>query len=60
MCSSAESYTLGFIGKVLGWSLDECNALIAKLVEQLRDPKIHSYTNWHFIYAQRPAEPTEA
>ncbi|PGH17713.1 hypothetical protein AJ80_04721 [Polytolypa hystricis UAMH7299] len=54
MVMGIEAYTLGFMGKVLGWSKEECQVLIAKANEELRDRKNHTYVRVHFVYGQKP------
>ncbi|PGH12432.1 hypothetical protein AJ79_04268 [Helicocarpus griseus UAMH5409] len=49
-----EAYTLGFIGKILGWSQAECQVLAAKVKTELRNPRNHIYINTHFISGRKP------
>ncbi|EED11451.1 conserved hypothetical protein [Talaromyces stipitatus ATCC 10500] len=54
MVAGVEVYTLGFIGKVLGWSEIECRMLIAKCTEELRDRKNHLYVNLYVVRGRKP------
>jgi SAM-dependent methyltransferase len=54
MAMGIEPYTLGFIGKVLGWSEEECRVLIAKVVNDVRDRAIHMYIKFYFVYGRKP------
>ncbi|KAJ9302775.1 hypothetical protein DTO271G3_149 [Paecilomyces variotii] len=55
MIGGIEVYTLGFIGKVLGWDELECRVLIAKVTEELRDRRNHLYVNLHIVRGQKPS-----
>jgi len=52
---SLQSYVPGLLGRVLGWSQEECQILIAEATRELRDPKIHLYTMFRFVYGRKPA-----
>jgi hypothetical protein len=49
-----DSYTPGLLGRILGWSKDEYQILIAESCREVRDPKIHLYTVFRFIYGRKP------
>lgn len=49
-----EPYTLGFIGKVLGWSEAECRILIAKVMNDVRNKALHVYIRFYFVYGKKP------
>lgn len=49
-----EPYTLGFIGKVLGWSEAECRVLIAKVVGDVRNRAVHMYIRFYFVHGRKP------
>ena len=51
-----EPFTLGFIGKVLGWSEAECRILIAKVINDTRNKAVHMYVRFYFVYGQKPKE----
>ncbi|KAI8938498.1 hypothetical protein NX059_004388 [Plenodomus lindquistii] len=51
-----EPYTLGFIGKVLGWSEAECRVLIAKVVSDVRDRAYHMYIRFYFVHGRKPQD----
>jgi SAM-dependent methyltransferase len=54
MSMGIEPYTLGFIGKVLGWSEQECKILIAKVVNEVRDRSLHLYIRFFFVSGRKP------
>jgi len=54
MAMGIEPYTLGFIGKVLGWSEAECRILIAKVVSDVRNRAIHMYIRFFFVHGRKP------
>ncbi|KAF2634511.1 S-adenosyl-L-methionine-dependent methyltransferase [Massarina eburnea CBS 473.64] len=47
-------YTLGFLGKVQGWSEAECKVITAKVISQMRSPKIHMYVQYYFVHGRKP------
>jgi hypothetical protein len=49
-----EPYTLGFLGKILGWSETECKIMIAKVREEVRDKSLHMYIRFYFVYGRKP------
>ena len=51
---ASRSYLPGFLGRVLGWSKEEYEVLIAKVTQELRNPKIHLYNVFHFVYGRKP------
>ncbi|CAI6306338.1 unnamed protein product [Periconia digitata] len=51
-------YTLGFLGKVQGWSEDECKVITAKVISQMRNPKIHTYIKYYFVHGRKPESST--
>ena len=55
MCLGIEPYTLGFIGKVLGWSEAECRVLIAQVTNDVRRRDVHMYIKFYFVHGRRAA-----
>ncbi|KAF2027177.1 S-adenosyl-L-methionine-dependent methyltransferase [Setomelanomma holmii] len=53
MVLGIEPYTLGFIGKVLGWSEAECRILIAKVTNDVRNKAFHLYIRFLFIHGRK-------
>jgi hypothetical protein len=49
-----ESFTPGLFGRILGWSQLEYQILIAEASREIRDPKLHLYTVFRFIYGRKP------
>lgn len=54
MAMGIEPYTLGFIGKVLGWSEAECRVLIAKVINDVRNRAFHIYIRFYFVHGRKP------
>ncbi|KAJ4299604.1 hypothetical protein N0V90_004850 [Kalmusia sp. IMI 367209] len=54
MAIGIEPYTLGFLGKILGWSEAECKIMIAKVREEVRDKSLHMYIRFYFVYGRKP------
>ncbi|KAH7377705.1 S-adenosyl-L-methionine-dependent methyltransferase [Pyrenochaeta sp. MPI-SDFR-AT-0127] len=54
MSMGIEPYTLGFIGKVLGWSEAECRVLIAKVTNDVRNRAFHMYIRFFFVHGRKP------
>jgi hypothetical protein len=49
-----QSYAPGILGRILGWSNEECQILVALCNRELRDPKLHLYTVFNFVYGRKP------
>ncbi|PGH33481.1 hypothetical protein GX50_03716 [[Emmonsia] crescens] len=56
MLESVEAYTLALLTRVLGWSHEEVQVLIASVKNELKDLSIHAYGKMHFIYGRKPVE----
>ena len=54
MCAAVESFGLALLTRVCGWGQDETQVLIAGVRRELRNPKNHLYTTFHFVYGQKP------
>jgi len=50
----AEGFSLRLFIKVLGWTHQEVQVLLAKVRRDLNDRRIHSYMNMHKIWARKP------
>lgn len=55
MVSGVKVYTLGFIGRVLGWEELECEILAAKVSAEMRDKRNHLYVKLHIIRGRKPS-----
>jgi hypothetical protein len=51
---SVASFTPGLLGRVFGWSNDECQVLMAEVRRELRDPTLRLYATYRFVYGKRP------
>jgi len=51
---SLESYTVGLLGRVDGWSNDECQVIMADVRREIRDPKLHLYGVFYVVIGRRP------
>lgn len=54
MAMGIEPYTLGFIGKILGWSEEECRVLIAQTTNDVRRRDVHMYIKFYFVHGRKP------
>jgi hypothetical protein len=54
MCLAVESFAMGFMTRVLNWTLEECQILLAKARAEFRDPKAHLICYFHFVYGRKP------
>ncbi|KAF2434307.1 methyltransferase, partial [Tothia fuscella] len=54
MCLAVESFAMGFMTRVLNWTNEECQVLLAKARTELRDPKAKLITIFHFVYGRKP------
>jgi hypothetical protein len=56
--ASVEPFTLALFTRVLGWSNERTQAMIASLKNAFYNRKTHFYTATHFVYGRKP--PAEA
>lgn len=56
ICDSVDSYTVALFTRVLGWSLEECQVIMAKVKQEVRDLQHQLYTNFFFVSGRAPAE----
>ncbi|KAI9811556.1 MAG: hypothetical protein M1832_000866 [Thelocarpon impressellum] len=49
-----EAFSFALYTRVLGWSHDEVQVLMAKVRKDLRNPNIHAQYDMHVVYARRP------
>lgn len=54
MAMGIEPYTFGFIGKILGWSEEECRVLIAQVTNDVRRRDVHMYIKFYFVHGRKP------
>jgi SAM-dependent methyltransferase len=54
MILSVEPYTLALFTRILGWTVEECQILMALVKAEFRSPKNHLISYFHFIYGQKP------
>ncbi|KAF4435881.1 hypothetical protein F53441_13389 [Fusarium austroafricanum] len=53
---SLDGFALYPVGQILGWSLEEVQALVAKMRAILRNPKHLVSGDMHLVYGQKPLE----
>ncbi len=54
MCLAVESFALALFTRVLGWSHEECQVLIAGARSDFKNRDNHLYANFHFVYGRKP------
>lgn len=54
MSIGVEPYTLGLLGKVAGWSEEECRVMIARVVSDVRNKNVHMYIKFYFVHGRKP------
>lgn len=54
MILSIESFTLAPLTRIMGWSVEEVQVLIAGVRAELKNPKNHLLTIFHFAYGRKP------
>ncbi|KAF2207818.1 hypothetical protein CERZMDRAFT_102084 [Cercospora zeae-maydis SCOH1-5] len=54
MISCVEAFTLAPLTRILGWSKDEAQALMAGVQNEFKDAKLHLLTIFHYVYGRRP------
>lgn len=53
--ASVEPFTLALFTRVLGWSKDRTQVLMACVKDEFRNRSNHFYTASHFVYGRKPA-----
>lgn len=51
--SAAPGYTNALLSRVLGWSKEEIDVLLAHIVSELRDRSIHQYAKLYLLYGRK-------
>ncbi|EMD63708.1 hypothetical protein GGP41_005655 [Bipolaris sorokiniana] len=54
MSIGVEPYTLGLLGKVAGWTEEECRVMIARTVSDVRRKDVHMYIRFYFVHGRKP------
>jgi hypothetical protein len=55
LVASVEPFSLALFTRVLGWSADKTQVLMAGVKDDFRNRKHHLYTTCHFVYGRKPA-----
>jgi len=50
-----EGFTMGLFTRMLGWTAEEVQVLLAGVRKDLRNPKIHVQQDFHVVYGRKPA-----
>ena len=53
-CDAIDSYTLALFTRVLGWTAEECEVIMANAKSEVRDRKNQLFLNFIFVYGRRP------
>lgn len=53
MLESMEAYSLALLTRVLGWDLQEVQAFLTGVRQELMDRHLHIYVNFHYVYGQK-------
>ena len=56
MVLCVEAFTLALCTRILGWSMEETQVLVAGVKDDFRDPKQHLISVFRFVYGQKPAD----
>lgn len=54
MIMCVEAFTLALFTRVLGWSREECDIIMALVTSEFRNPRNHLISYFHFCYGQKP------
>ncbi|KAL3422374.1 methyltransferase [Phlyctema vagabunda] len=54
MCDCVESFTLALLTRVLKWSNEETQVLMANVRSNFRNKKNHLYCKFHYVYGRKP------
>ena len=56
LLNSVEPFSLALFSRVLGYTIDEIKIICARVKNDLVNPKLHSYMNYHFIWGRKAGE----
>ena len=56
MLDAVEPYTLALFTRVLNYTNEEAQVFFAKVRSDLRNPKNHIYSIFHYVYGQKPKD----
>lgn len=51
---AVESFTPALYTRVLGYSMEETQAVMENVKREMADKKIHQYCSYHFFIGQKP------
>ncbi|KAF2453799.1 S-adenosyl-L-methionine-dependent methyltransferase [Lineolata rhizophorae] len=51
-----EAYIIGPFTRGLGWTMDECQVLLAQVRDDVKKKNVYYLADYHVVYAQRPPE----
>lgn len=51
---AAPGYTNALLSRILGWSKEEIDVLLAHVITELRDRSIHQYAKAYLVYGRKP------
>ena len=54
---SVEPFSLALFTRVLGYTVEETQVMVAKVKSDLVDPQLHSYLQFHFVWGRKPGGP---
>ena len=54
MLAAVETFTLALLTRVLGWSVESTQVLMAKVRNDFQDRRNHVYSYFHFVYGRKP------
>jgi hypothetical protein len=54
LCDCVEPFTLAFFTRVLHWSPEETQILMAKVKDDFRNKRNHLHAKFHFVYGKKP------
>lgn len=54
MSISIEAFTLAPLTRIMGWSVEEVQILMAGVRSEFKNPKNHLLTVFHFVYGRKP------
>ena len=49
-----EPFSLALYTRVLGYSIEQTQVIMANVLNDLKNPKLHLYVNFHFAYGRKP------
>ena len=55
-CDAIDSYTTALFTRILNWTQEECEVIMAKAKAEVRDRKNQVFINFYYVYGRKPED----